>query len=297
MRQYMTTKTLPKGIYIQIYRGVIPGRSPNEQTKNLTDKLDLFKSIGVTGIIMHGFTAELNVNKFGPLAKLCKDRDLICLAAYGLDSADPLGKAQRMAPVANHPDCQALVLDMEGAWEDEASDKQAAVVMGQELKKLSPDSLIIDQPWPVPTLHGSFPWEETAAYVDIRAAQWYCNDFISSFGDDRYKRCWKWFSDSWKVLDFRLGKKGLVKPEIKTVQGYKWILKDLINCLTTEETIFVWCEPYPDAVFMQGLVAVNKLKQLGFTGPDAVKNFQLSTNGKLIADNICGPLTIKELGL
>lgn len=295
----MTTKTLSEGIYIQIYRDVIPGRTQNEKMRNLANKLDLFKSLGVVGILMHGFTTEMDVDKFKELAKLCLDRGLLCLAAYGLNSSDPLGKAQRMAEVANLPECAALVLDMEGSWEDEQSDKQTAITLGVELKKLAPNVLIVDQPWPVPTVHWSlFPWEETAAYVDIRAAQWYCNDWKSQYGKERYNKCFTWFTNSWKQLDERLAKKNLVKPEIKTLQGYAWddIFSDLVNCLTSNSTLFVWCEPWPSDGFIKGIKIKNELAKRGFIGPEAVKNYQLSTNGKLTADNVCGPKTLKELG-
>jgi hypothetical protein len=288
----MKKNTLPAGKYMHIYRDSMNAG----HKRSLNAFLDRCKVWGFKGVLWHGFTTEMTPSVFKPLAKLCSDRGLLALAAFGLNSEEPEAKAVRMAEVANMPECFALVLDAEGAWEDEVADKAKAKQMCKKLRELCPNALIIDQPWPVPTYHWTlFPWEEFAECVDMRAAQWYCNDFASNYGENRYVECWKWFSSSWKRLDERLAKSGLVKPEIKTIQGYKWVLKDLIHCLTNEPTLFIWTMPFPDELFMKALDIVKKLEDLGFTGPVAVKNFQLSTNGKLVADNIWGPKTEKEL--
>ena len=285
-------KQLQKGIYIQIYRGAIHAKTHKDFIDQIEAKLVLFKSLGVAGVLMHGFTSEMDTVKFKELADLTHKHGLLCLAAYGLDSSDPAGKGQRMGRVAAMPECDALVLDMEGAWENEASDKVSAVLMGKEIKKLAPNALIIDQPWPVPTYHwSSFPWEETAAYVDIRAPQYYAMDWLSTYGKDAYEKCFPWFDASWAKLDQRLAAKGLVKPEIKTIQGYKWFLDDLCDCIMKYDTIFVWCEPWPDDTTIKAIQVVNKIKSLGFTSiADYQKSVGLTPDGKV------GPLTLQKLG-
>jgi hypothetical protein len=293
----MTKPTLPKGIYPQLYRGAMHG-TPQEKIKQLEEALDLFKAIGMPGVLMHGFTGELDVAKFKQLEALCDARGLLCIPAFGLDSSNPEIKGQKMGAVVAASKSKILVIDMEGAWEDEKEDKAKAVIMGQEIRKLAPDALIIDQPWPVPTYHwGAFPWEETAAYVDIRAPQYYVNDWASQYGKNRYEKCWAWFEGAWAKLNERLQPKGLVRPVIRTIQGYRWDLEDLIDCLLKNDTMIMWCEWQPTEDTIRAIKAVLKLKELGFTGSDAVKQFQLSTNGKLTADGVCGPKSLAELGV
>lgn len=294
----MTKPTLPKGIYPQIYRGAITGATQKEKIKALTDHLDLYKSLGIPGILMHGFTGELDVKKFQELEALCEARGLLCIPAYGLDSSDPTGKGQRMGAVAAASKSKILVLDAEGAWENELADKQHAVDMGKALRAVAPNVLILDQPWPVPTLHSSFPWEEFAAYVDMHAAQWYYNDFGKNFGQERYSKCNTWFSKSWTELDKKLTLKGLVRPEILTIQGYGWetIFPDLIHCLTSNETLIIWVEPWLSDTLVKGVKVKNELTKRGFVGTSAVYDFQISTNGLLTADNSCGPKTLTMLG-
>jgi len=290
-------KELKKGLYIQIYRDKIPGKTKQEKIKNLCEKLDLFKSLGITGIVWHGFVGDLDTKKFLELTKLCQDRGLLSLAAYGLGSLNAKKSGIWMGQVASNPECFSLVIDAEGAWENQESDKQSAIDMGIEIRKLAPNVLIMDQSWWLPTVHWSmFPWEEFNEYVDINAPQVYCNNYKKQHGKNAYEITFEKHKKAWEKLDERLVKKNLVKPRIKTIQGYYWDLNDLVNCLTTYDTLIVWSEPYPDDNFIKGIQIKNKLESLGFSGPNAVKNFQLSTNGKLVADNICGPLTQKELG-
>lgn len=287
-----SNKSIPKGIYIQIYRGAMNAT----HRANLGVTLDTFKSLGVVGIAWHGFTKEMGVNAYAPLAKLCADRGMLSLAAYGMGADDPAGMATRMAPVANLSSCTAILFDMEGAWEI-AEGKSRATVLGTTFRALSPNSTVIDQPWFAPLSHWTaFPWEETAKYVDIRASQVYCNDFLAQYGKNAYEVIFTRYKNEWAKLDQRLAPAGLVRPEIKTIQGYKWYdIGDLVNCLTTYDTLIVWAEPYPDDLFMKGLRVKHALDTKGFVGADAVKNFQASVG--LTADNICGNLTCVALGI
>lgn len=290
-------KQLIPGFYAQIYLDSIHGSNGKSKNQVLEEMLDRLTSVGAAGIIFHGFTKTLTPIEFLPLSQLCVQRNILALAAYGLNATDPIGKATRIAQVANMPECYAVVFDMESSWEIHGQDnKGLAKTLGDTFRSLSPDSLVLDQPWPDPTNHyGHFPWEETAAFIDIRAAQWYCNDFTSQYGKDRYSKCWDSFSKSWETLDKRLALKNLVKPEIKTVQSYRWIFADLISCVTSEPTLIFWIENHLPEDFMVALEVVFKLKNLGFTGLDAVKNYQASVG--LNPDNDCGEKTVKSLGL
>lgn len=301
----MTKPTLPQGIIFQLYRGAIHGKTKKEKLQKISEQLDLFKSLGCTAVVMHGSVDRqhdlMDVNSFLELEALCDTKGLICIASFGLDSENPVLKGQKMGEVVAASKSKILILDMEGLWEDEASDKESAKLMGQEIRKLAPDALIIDQPWPIPTVHWSkFPWEETADYVDIRSPQLYVNNYRKTWGKDAYEKFWAWHEKSWAELDKRLIQKGKGKSvKIHTIQGYFWLSEDLINCLTKYDnsTLIVWCDwkPTDDTIFCINVML--KLKSLGFTGEFAVKNYQKSTNGKLVADNICGPKTLKELGM
>ena len=90
-------------------------------------------------------------------------------------------------------------------------------------------------------------------------------------------------------------------PRGSTLQGYEWedIFPDLIDCLLRRASQFtlVWCDPLPSRAFVLGLLVVTKLRELGFTGPDAVRAFQTSARGILNVDGRCGRQTAKALGL
>jgi hypothetical protein len=297
-----TTKTLPQGRYVQIYRGAVRGTTRADKISSMTNAVNSLKLLGVKGIIWHGFSGELTPTSFKELAAICSARGLLALASFGDGDSHPDELGRKIGAIAALPECFAVILDMETIWENEPDDKAKAVVLGREIRKVAPNALIIDQPWPVPNLHNSFPWEETAAFVDIRAPQYYVNDWMSSKGAARYSFCWAWFERSWAQLNARLATKGLVKPVIKTIQGYKWVFKDLVNCLTSNPTLLIWAEPYPDAVFMSALAVAQRLESLGFTGPNAVKSFQDKWNldhptDMIGSDNICGPMTVTRLGL
>lgn len=282
---------------IQIYRDAIKGKTKAEKLKSLTKELDLYKLLGITAIAYHGFTTEMTVEVFKPLAQLCIDRGMLALAAYGLDSSDPIGKAERMALVANLPECFALVLDMEGKFEDELSDKQTIKIMGKKLRELCPNCLMISQDWFAARSHWSmYGWEEIFEFVDMTFPQVYAMNFKNQYGNQAYEKVWEWYQKDWKVLEDRLRPKNLIRPRKVTLQGYKWPLEDNVDVLLKNPACIIWAEPYLDETFVKAFRIVKKLKELGFEGPEAIKNFQLSTNGELNADNICGNKTIKKLG-
>lgn len=301
----MSKPILPKGLYVQIYREKIPGNTFKKKLDNLCKELDLYSSIGVVGILAHGFPSELDINKFKEFEQLCDDRGLICIPAFGLNSDNPELKGQKIGAVAAVAKSRILVLDAEGAWEDEKEDKKNAVILGKEIRKLAPDVLICDQPWPIPDVHWSmFPWEEFADYIDISAPQVYVNNWRSKWGKDAYEKFWEWHLRSWSKLETRLIKAGKGKPiTIPTIQGYAWMIEDLIDCLCKHDTMFIWSEPFlsngsKDKTdnTVRGIKAFNELKKRGFVGVDAVSLFQRSTNGKLTVDGVCGEKTLKELG-
>jgi hypothetical protein len=298
-----TKKQLPTGIYVQIYLDAVHGNTKQQKMQKISDAVDRLKTLGVKGILWHQASyekvADLSVARFKELSLICSQRGLLSLAAWGLRDSTPEQDGAHIGLIANLPECFGVVFDMEGAWENEKIDKEKAVQIGKAFRKVSPNSLAFDQPWPEPPQHWTmFPWEETASFIDVRAPQDYYNDWTKKYGAERYKKLLPIFETGWKRLeDRRLKPKGLVRPRIKTIQGYKWngIFSDLVNCLLINPTLFVWSEPFPDALFMCALEVVSKLNGSHFTGPNAVRLFQHSVG--LTETDVCDDLVLAKLGI
>lgn len=304
------TKALPEGIYIQPYMDKFPGATRQDKISNLRRQVQLWKELGAVGVAWHGFAGpeygpwqKLDPVLFEMLSQLAQEQGLKSLAAYGLGSTKAVAKGEFIGKVGALDSCDGILFDMEGAWENDASDKPDAKKMGDAYRALAPNQWTADQPWFAPASHWSkFPWEETAGFVNERCPQVYCNDFVKQWGPDAYEKVWAWYQKDWQKLDARLAPKNLVRPRRPTIQGYAWNnLADLVNCLTSNPSLFVWCEPFPDAQFIQGLRIQKRLTNLGFRGPDAVRKFQENWNATggrpLTVDNQCGPNTISALNL
>lgn len=290
--------SLPPGRYVQVYLDSLRG-SIDSKIKFLIPKLDKLKKLNTKGILWHVASYEdittLTPEVFKKLAKLCSDRQMLALGAFGLRPKDPEKDGAHIGLIANLPECFAVVFDMEGAWEVK-SGKEQAVKLGRAFRAVAPNALAIDQPWADPTYHWSaFPWEETSVFVDIRMPQFYVNNWMKQHGPKRYEICWPRFLKAWEKLKTRLAPAKLWKPVMYTIQGYKWVFKDLVNCLTSNPTLFIWAEPVPDDVCMAALEVVAALEAKNFHGPTAVRDFQASVG--LHPDNIYGPNTASKLGL
>lgn len=303
-------KTLPDGIYIQPYMDKFPGATRQAKLDNVRREVSKWKDAGVAGVAWHGFAGReygpwqmLGPELFTTLTAITKEFGMLSLAAYGLGSTKAVAKGEFIGKVGALPICDGILFDMEGAWENEPSDKPDAKKMGDAYRALAPDQWTCDQPWFAPAVHWSkFPWEETAGFVDERCPQVYCNNFIKQWGKDAYEKTWAWYMKDWVKLDKRLAARNLVRPRRPTIQGYEWDnMTDLVHCLTANPSLFVWCEPFPDTMFLQGLEIRKKLLDLGFSGPEAVKQFQANWNATggrtLSVDNQCGPNTISALNL
>ena len=263
----------------------------------LKQQLDLWKTAGCTGAAVHGVTSELDPATFEKHAREITQRGLLAFAAFGLNSDTPEEKGQRIALVASHPMCSGVLFDMEGAWEDETTDKAKAKAMGHVFRAGAPNAWATDQPWPVPTVHWSmFPWEEAAEFVNYRSPQYYYNDWKAKWGRERYAKCNTLFTSSWAQLDARLLRTQHVDPEIVTIEGFGWedIFADLVGCLLCRPSAFIWSEPFPRTHVLEGLRCVRTLANLGFTGAQAVLQFQQDYNRtattKLSVDGRCGLL-------
>ncbi len=304
----MRTKIAPTGYVLQLYRG-----SSGFNFDRLAANLPRYKACGVTGIAPHGFVGDLDRTKFDKYVKLAKANGLACYAAYGLGSKDPVQRGTWIGKVAQHPDCSGILFDMEGGFEDENSDKQAATDLGKAFVAQFPngerDVWCCDQPWAVPSYHWSkFPWEEAAAFVDARAAQFYYNDWK---GVGRYDRLNPWFHTDWDKLNARLARTNNVRPLLLTLQAYGWsdIFPKFISCLLDNPTAFFWCDqglPRENALLGMRTVkalAESPLRAGGFRGASAVLDFQKAYNAtnpakRIAEDGKCGYReTLPALGI
>lgn len=301
---------LPLGIIPQLYLDKLPAAWTDRATV-LDAAFVQFLARGVRAVAVHGFSTTLTPSVFRRYAALCKTRGLACLAAFGMDSSDPTGKADRIGAVLVLPECDGVVLDAEDAWEDEDDDLAKAAAFRDRFlpwRARAPGKVVVDQPWPVPTVHRTWPYEQFAACVDLRCPQDYYNDWKSVYGRDRYAKLNPRFAASWAEMDARLDRFGLRRPLGKTIQAYAWgdILPDLCDCLLRNPTVIAWAEPLPDAAFMRCALGVEHLRaKCEAAGvpcaPDAVRWYQQAYNGsgatpRLTVDGRMGELTLAALG-
>ncbi len=292
-------RTLPAGVHVQIYREAVPDEA------SLDDALDALGALGVAGVAWHGFPAELTPARFAALREKADARGLLSFAAFGLGrgaNKSPRDAGERIAAVAHAPGCAGVLFDAEHLWEDERSDKAKAATLMTAFRDAAPDALAIDQPWPIPTVHGSFPWEAFYAHVDFTAPQVYCNNWRQQWGRDAYERFEAWHLDAWRSLEARIARAGLAMPrKINTRQGYRWFLDDCVTMLCREPTVIVWSDPFPDVTFRFALAAVRALAARGFAGADAVRAFQADARAAGAyggaVDGRFGRTSAKALGL
>lgn len=335
-----TQTTPPPGLYVQIYRDKVPGHSTEARTQWLAARCAWARQRGLPGVVFHGFSRELARN-WDRLAKIANDAGILALASWGLDSSrDDNGtrltaaeKGRAMADVLSRPSCAAGLGDAEGQWDDtkDAADdmnEHGAIVLGHELRAaLAGDAaskLFGDQPWFAIDSHGElrrtprpidaggvfagFPVDEFAveAVNWIRFPQMYCNDFIRQFGRARYFKVRDWMERDWTRIEPELDRVGLKRPRSVTIQMYAWELHHLVHCMLTyiytrSQPMIGWSEPWPDAIGLAAIQAVESLARHGFAvaGRDArdiVRAFQHDAH-MVDADGWCGPVTCAAMGI
>lgn len=276
---------LRPGLHVQVYLDKLPGADHAAHVRAFAAECARLAADGVVGVVAHGFPGFTRAD-FEDYALAAGRCGLQCSVAFGLSdywSKHAEDAARRIAAVACSPFCAALFLDAEGGWENEAGDRVAATALGRVLRELLPDVWICDQPWPVPTLHGSFPDAEFAAFIDASARQFYFNDWRAQLGRSRVRVLLERFTRSVATLLRRIGP----VRQLWTVQGYGWddVPADLVDVLLrhADEPLIVWSEPEPDDSFRRCARAAQTLARLGYVGPDAVQRFQRAYNADAAA--------------
>lgn len=299
----------PPGLYIQIYRGKVPGSSQAARDQWLQSRLSWASQHALPGIVFHGFSREL-IRNWPRLARIAHDNGLLALASWGLDSSqDDDGtrltaaeKGQCIGEVLGQPTCAAGLGDAESQHDDtkdptDDMNEHGALVLGQALRETVtkagfPAKLFGDQPWFAIDSHGElrkvprpadqggvfsgFPVDEfaVAAVNWIRFPQFYPNDFVRRFGDRRYFEVLAWMERDWARIEPALETAGLKRTRSITTQMYGWELHHFVHCLLTwiftrQLPVIGWSEAWPDAVSIVGIEAVVFLARRGFAVPGA----------------------------
>lgn len=284
--------TLKPGIHTQLYRGV------TGFSRGLDAWLNDAHAHGVVGQIFHGFVGEMTAEVYKRFQDRAQAAGYQCGAAFGLGDvgthgADVGRKLAVVGKIAGY-----LVLDMEGAWEDDALDVQKATEMLDALRQAAPDILLLDQPpsRPIAHHHGSILWKLMAKWTDARCPQWYWNnlrfqgvkDGVHGLGDDAMERLRPDLENDWNVIVPRDTPKGITPdPVVPTVQAYHWTPSTLVDYLLAYPTTLMWCEnhncgnaadkssgPYPTPVTRREMRVAHELHKQGFEGASAVARFR-----------------------
>lgn len=293
---------VPSGLWIQPYRAEIPGGTEAAKVAAFAARLDALEGLGgyLVGLAPHGFTTELNADRWNLWREMAAARGLACGVAYGLDDSDPSGKGARIAAVASQPGCALVLLNAESSW-DQSDDGAKVDAMCAPIAKAAPRVALINQSWPVPTSHSGYPFSTFAKWCRAFAEERYYNDWKSQYGTARYRRTEPWFNQSWGTLERNeLGPQNRLRPHWPTFQGYTWtdIEPDCITAQVKYDSgpLFVWSEWFPEESFLRAARCVASLHAKGYSGPGAVWNFQSDTP-PLSIDGICGPATRAALGV
>lgn len=312
--------SLPSGVWVQTYRAKWPGASHDARIAGADAWLGRLAGLGVAGVAFHGFATELGRREFLELEALAQAHGLASAPAFGVDAADPAGKGARLAVVANAAASKTLVLDAEGAYDPGKHAEAHALAVA--FRRDAPDALVVDQSWPVPTLHAGFPYAEFAGFADIaghyvpfvnaHAEQRYYNEpgWVARYGIRRVAVLEPWFDASEAALDARLPPEAR-RAHLRTLQGAGWsdVPWACVQQLVLRETFLLWCEPWPSDAALHALEARRRLDaRVGlylpggaWGGATAVARFQRAYNedaaamNRLEVDGVYGPATDRAL--
>lgn len=299
------------GIYLQIYRDAIRGRTLQERRDTLArycDTLAQMRTRGVVqGPVFHGFCEDLR-DAWPRLADLAAARGLPALASWGLDSRDLSArqKGELVGQVLAAPSCAAGLLDAEGQWDSDLGsaddmDEGGARDLCDAITARAPGAWVGDQPWFAIEAHGDlrrtakepreggvfagFPVDEFAAVTTwgrFRQA------YIYNDKGARYAPTFERMDREWGNITPALRNAGLERPLRVTLQAYGWKLHELVHalldrCIRPQEPLILWCDPWPDAITMTALRMVEVLVRDGFAGPgvdarSAVRAWQTAYN-------------------
>jgi len=327
--KHMSRPEPPRGIYLQIYRGAIKGPTREAKRDVLKGYCDRIAALKLPGVVMHGFCEDL-AGSWDGLAQLARDRGLVALASWGLDSKDITArrKGELVGDVLARPTCAAGLLDAEGQWDSDLGaaddmDEGGALELCDTIRQKAPGACVGDQPWYAIEAHGDvrrtarpiteggvfrgFPVDEFATVCTWgRFRQAYIYRKLGAF----YRPTFARMDHEWGEVQPALRAAGLDRPLRVTLQGYGWLLHELVEALVDRgvsrgDPVIVWCDPWPDDVALRAIRAALWLERRGYaargvTAESAVRMAQEDLNrggARLVVDGLCGDATCDAMGL
>jgi hypothetical protein len=250
-----TGRPLPYGVGVQVYRDAVPGKTQQARWAACETACRRFARHGVEWVAWHGFSTELDTERFKPLAEIARGCGLTPWAAYGIDSTDMAGKGRRIGEVAQMPECAGVIIDGEGKLEDEPPriEMTRAKELRVSLRAAAPDASVIVQTWELPQKHAGMPYEELAELADCIAPMEYLNNWRQTYGARRAAMMEPRWREGRAWLAARIAPR--VRPFFRTTHAVGWddIPASRDAMLREHETLLVWSEPWPDTAFLAAI--------------------------------------------
>lgn len=317
--------SIPEGVYIQPYREAIHG----DVRAAIERMCDDARALGCPGLAWHGFPQEL-LAAWDGLARTTAARSLLALAAWGLDgkNASAARKGDLVGQLLAKPTCAAGLLDAEGQYDHDDGpaddmDEAGAIALGTALRARAPMALVGDQPWYAMRSHANvrrtakpielggtlagFPVEEFGLVCNLGRFR---QGYIYRKQGLNYRPTYERMDRDWTAIAPALRAVGVERPLGVTVQGYGWLLHELVDVLIERGVrpgmpVFMWAEPWPDAVALRALRALQWLRREGFvregrSALDAVRDAQTELNrqgARLDVDGAFGDASYAAAGL
>lgn len=332
-----TPKLLLPGLHLQIYIDGFKG-SVTRGVKDAVSRIARDCPTIVSGVIVHDFPKNSDVaglprdlvRRMSTLRHevLSISKDIQWSASYGLDGSKDhdataltaVEKGERMADVSLACGNCVTVADAEGKWDTDQGpsddmDEAGALAMLAAFRRRAPDSVMVDQPWPMIDQHGQnrrlvrpiseggsfagFPVDEFATLVVGRYPQAYWANWYGSHGSRAYSYVIDWMNREWQSVEGNMRKLDprLVKPRFTSIQGYghdsyPWtVLRHLIA--QRGGSTIVWCDPVPTPGFWEILLVAEfvyrSAADLSLTPEAWVRELQQASG--LSVDGVVGPKT------
>jgi hypothetical protein len=326
--------TIIPRIYPQIYLDALHGGD-----SELAGHLKTLQKLGLDPVL-HGSPRGLE-RRAVHLIQLCHDAGVNPAFSWGLDGTqDSDGtkltareKGLAIGHVLSLPTVRFGLLDAEGkhdrgGQDPEGTTEAGALELGRALREQAPEAPVGDQPWPWILSHGDvrrsakpmgdggvfagFPVDEFALVAN---AGRYRQDYYLDWAPDAYLRVSARMDVDWVPVQAALKPLGLDRKLGVTLQGYHHGAKPhhlahaiLRYGVGPAMALFIWAEPFPEALVLAVVQAVMLLQREGFApaGCDPLEavrawqrdyNRRAPENKKIAEDGWLGYEALRAMGL